>query len=137
MRGRILRLTGMTLAAWAIVAPMAFAQAKYNIKEMTPAVEAALEGRRSRYDQLTALKSEGRVGENNRGYVQTLLEDSEVDSLVEAENLDRKVIYQTIAEQNGLTDALETIENVFAQVQRDKANAGDMIQLEDGSWVKK
>lgn len=114
-----------------------YAQAKYSIKEMTPAVEAALESRRNRYDQLKALKARGNVGENNNGYVEALTKEGDTQAVVDAENKDRKVIYQTIADQNGLTGALNTIEKVFAQVQRDKAESGEKIQMEDGQWVTK
>ncbi|HBG60399.1 MAG: hypothetical protein A2Y03_00360 [Omnitrophica WOR_2 bacterium GWF2_38_59] len=115
----------------------ALAQSKYSIKEMTPEVQSALEGRRDRYDALSSLKSEGKIGENNKGYVEALSATEEVKSIVTAENIDRKVIYRTIAVQNGLTEAMGTIEKVFAQTQRENAEAGEKIQLEDGSWVSK
>lgn len=114
-----------------------FAEGKYDIKEMTPEVKAALENRRSRFDQLKSLKAQGIVGENNRGYVEVLKNDPSVRSLVESENNDRRVIYKTIEVQNDLFGARETIEKVFAQVQRDKANPGDKTQTEDGVWVVK
>lgn len=110
--------------------------AKYSIKEMTPEVSQALDSRRARFDQLAEFKKSGVVGENNRGYVEVLSGD-EARSLVEAENRDRKVIYETIARQNDLTGALETIEKVFAEEQRGRAGAGEMIQTEDGRWIKK
>jgi len=103
---------------------LAAAQENYSIKEMTTKVEQALDGRRNRYDELSVLKASGIIGENNQGYVEVLKEGKEVQSLVDAENQDRRVIYQTIAEQNDLMDARKTIEKVFAQVQRDKAQSG-------------
>jgi len=114
-----------------------FAAEKYTIKEMTPQVMSALENRRSRYDELAKLKQEGRVGENNRGYVEAFSSDGNSKSLVEAENRDRKTIYQTIADQNNLQGAIGTIEKVFAQTQRDNAESGEKIQFEDGQWGKK
>ncbi|OGX23749.1 MAG: hypothetical protein A2787_00600 [Omnitrophica WOR_2 bacterium RIFCSPHIGHO2_01_FULL_48_9] len=117
--------------------PFASAEGKYSIKEMTPEVQAALDSRRDRFEKLKELKSQGIVGENNRGYVELLTNDILAKALVDAENKDRKIIYQTIANQNELNDALETIEKVFAQVQRDKAMSGDKIQQEDGQWITK
>lgn len=115
-----------------------FAEGKYDIKEMTPEVKAALENRRSRFDQLKDLKAKGVAGENNRGYVEVLKDDPSARSLVESENNDRRVIYKTIEVQNNLFGAMETIEKVFAQVQRDKASPGDQIQTENGTWeIKK
>ena len=118
-------------------ATFSFAQAKYSIKQMTPAVESALESRRNRFDQLAGFKAKGVIGENNQGYVEFLGGDNSAKALADAENNDRRIIYQTIAEQNDLKDAIATIEKVFAQVQRDKAQSGDKIQAEDGQWVSK
>lgn len=111
--------------------------AQYDIKQMTPEVQQALENRRSRFDQLRDLKTQGIVGENNRGYIDVLQGDASAASLAEAENADRKIVYQTIAEQNSLEDQLDVIEKVFAQVQRDKAASGDNIQNDSGQWEQK
>jgi len=111
--------------------------AQYEIKEMTPEVKTALENRRNRFDQLQAFETQGVLGENNRGYVDVLQHHPEARALAEVENKDRRTIYQTIAQQNNLTDALETIEKVFAEVQREKASPGKKIQREDGRWVTK
>lgn len=111
--------------------------ADYNIKQMTPEVTAALENRRARYNQIQDLKKQGLIGENNQGYISVLKHDVKIVPVIEAENQDRKVIYQTIADQNGLSGALNQIEKVFAGVQRDKAQAGEKVQLENGNWVTK
>ena len=110
-----------------------FAQGKYSIKEMTPQVTEALENRRDRYEELVSLKQEGLIGENNRGYLHVFEGRPDAEAIANAENRDRKIIYQTIAEQNNLTDAIGTIE----EVQRDKSQPGDRIQNKDGSWTKK
>lgn len=112
--------------------------ASYDIKEMTPEVKAALDARRGRFDELASLKAKGKVGENNHGYVEVLSAGDGADAVVASENRDRKAIYNTIVSQNGLpSDALATVEKVFAQVQRDKAASGDSIQDESGAWNKK
>ncbi len=110
---------------------------QYSIKEMTPEVMSALESRRGRYDALQQLKQQGKVGENNRGYVEAFSGEADVQGIVAAENADRKIIYQTIATQNNLKDAIGTIEKVFAQTQREKAGPGEKIQSDDGSWMTK
>lgn len=112
-----------------------WAQAKYSIKKMTPEVQQALDSRRERYNELQQLKKSGDIGENNQGYVEAMSDKAK--SVANAENNDRKTIYRTIAEQNGLEGALDTIEEVFAKVQREKAEAGDKIQNEKGEWVTK
>ncbi|MCA9406706.1 MAG: YdbL family protein [Candidatus Omnitrophica bacterium] len=129
-------LIGLFIAAFTSV-PMAVSAQEYSIKKMTPAVQSALENRRDRYENIQFEKAKGNLGENNRGYVEVLGGGDSVKALADAENKDRKIIYQTIAEQNDLTKAIEIIEKVFAQVQRDKASAGEKIQMEDGKWVTK
>src|SRR3989338_2184113 len=102
-----------------------YAEIKYDIKEMTPAVQAALESRKNRFEELRKFKAQGIIGENNRGYAELLLDNRPAKELVYAENRDRETIYRAIEEQNDLKDALATIEKVFAQVQRDKALSGE------------
>ena len=114
-----------------------WAQSAYSIKEMTPEVKAALENRRERFDQLAQLKQKGVVGENSKGYVDVLVTGQGAEDLAKAENQDRQIIYKTIAQQNNLGDVVDKIEKVFAEVQRDKAQPGDKIQNEEGSWVVK
>jgi uncharacterized protein len=122
----------------AIVTSAVWAAGAYDIKEMTPPVKAALEGRKARYADLKALKKQGAVGETNRGYVKALEAVSGAGDIAEAENADRKVIYKAILEQNGLLESeLVTVEKVFAQVQRDKAESGEKIQDEGGAWIVK
>jgi uncharacterized protein len=119
-----------------IMTTMAVA-AQYDIKTMTPQIKAAFDNRRTRFSEVSAYKQQGVFGENNRGYIDVFSGDSTSQSLANAENLDRQIIYKAIAEQNGLTGALNTIESVFANTQRTKAQAGERIQLENGQWVNK
>ncbi len=132
-------LLNFLLAASVLTASVSLGlAATYDIKEMTPAVKSSLDARRGRFEQLSALKSQGKVGENNRGYVEVLGGGDTNKDVVDAENADRKLIYSTIVEQNSLpSDSLSTVEKVFAQVQRDKAASGDSIQDEYGAWIKK
>lgn len=127
---------GLSLMLALFVKPGA-TEAAYTIKEMTPEVQSALESRRDRFDQLKGLKANGILGENNSGYVEVLVAGDEAFELAQAENQDRKTIYQTIADQNNLKDQIATIEKVFAEVQRDKAQAGEKVQNADGSWATK
>jgi len=111
------------------------AQSKYDIKEMTPAVKASLDGRRGRFAELKELKTKGLVGETNRGYIQKLGGGKNVDAVVAAENKDRKQVYEAIVQQNNLGPAaLVTVEEVFARVQRDKAEPGEKVQDASGRW---
>jgi hypothetical protein len=110
----------------------------YDIKEMTPEIRTAISNRQARYGQLAALKQEDAVGENNQGFVEVLGNQSAARELVEAENKDRLLIYRAIVEQNKLEPgSLEQVQAVFADVQRERAEPGDSIQLPTGEWTKK
>jgi uncharacterized protein YdbL (DUF1318 family) len=110
---------------------------EYKIKTMTSEVKSALNSRKNRYEKIKSLKQNNSVGESNRGYVEAFAESVEIAQIAKAENRDRKTIYQTIANQNGLSGKLGMVEKVFAQVKRDKASVGERIQKENGEWVKK
>ncbi len=111
--------------------------AGYSLKEVTPAVQNALDARKKRFDRLADLKVKGMIGENNNGYVSALEKNNAAEQLADEENQNRRVIYKAIAQQNGLGKSVDIIEKVFAQVRRDKAQSGEMIQLETGDWVQK
>lgn len=112
--------------------------AQYDIKQMTPEVEQAIQNRQARYAQLQELKAQGAIGENNRGYVEAIGGTPNAAAVASAENGDRTVIYRTIAEQNNLGETgLAIIETVFAEVQHEKARPGDSVQNSTGEWVKK
>lgn len=120
------------------IMPPLFAAKNYDIKQMTPAIQQALANRKARYPELQRLKAEGSLGENREGFITALNSSSGADGLASAENSDRQVIYQAIVDQNGLgAGGLAQVKIVFAEVQREKARAGDSIQLPNGSWTKK
>jgi uncharacterized protein len=112
--------------------------ADYDYKTMTPDIEKALKNRQARYYQLQTLKQEGVIGENNKGYVTSLKENPTTDAVTAAENRDRRVLYEALAEQNklGNTGLLE-VQRAFAEVQEEKAGPGDMVQSSSGDWKKK
>ncbi len=127
----------LSLLTLCCLAPSAFA-VQYDIKTMTPEVQQALNGRKSRFDTLQNLKAQGAVGETSRGYVEAIQGASQASGVVSAENADRRVIYKTIVQQNGLpASALAQVESAFGDVQRDRARSGDYIQSSSGAWVRK
>jgi len=110
----------------------------YDLKEMTPAVQQALENRKARFAELEHLKREGLIGEADTGFVEVRGDSAEAVSVTAAENQDRKIIYEAIVEQNALGPAgYAEVQKVFAEVQRGKALPGESIQLPSGEWVKK
>lgn len=115
-----------------------FAVQNYDLKELTPTIQQAIEGRKARFSQLQQLKRAGSIGEGNKGYVEVLGTSSGADQIVAAENQDRQTIYQAIVSQNQLgPEGPAEIQRIFAEVQRGKAQAGDLTQLPTGEWIKK
>lgn len=131
-----MRMMSLIVAGMLGASGTAWAEPRYEIKQMTPAIQQALEGRQARYEALRRLKSLGLVGENTQGLVELRRPDPEAAPLVERENADRTVIYQAIVEQHQLgAGGLEYVQRAFAEVQRDKAQPGDPVQRPSGEWT--
>ena len=114
------------------------AAGQYDIKQMTPEIQQALQGRQARYNSLQDMKDEGKIGENNQGYIEEIGGASGLDYMVQSENQDRGTLYRAIVQQNNLPDSgLAQVEAAFADVQREKARSGNSIQMSSGEWVKK
>ena len=129
---------GLALGLVILTATSLCFAATYDYKTMTPDIEKALKNRQARYYQLQSLKQEGLVGENNRGYVTDLKNNPAAAALTAEENQDRRVLYEALAEQNKLgSEGLLEVQRAFADVQREKAGSGDMVQSSSGEWRKK
>jgi hypothetical protein len=107
--------------------PAAFAQ------EDQAAITTRIKGRVAQVDQL---KLALLVGENTKG----LLEQkgqlaAEQTQLMNAENTDRRALYNIIATRNGVTVAV--VGSQRAEQIRNNSAAGVWLQAADGSWYKK
>ncbi|MEA1928230.1 MAG: YdbL family protein [Candidatus Auribacterota bacterium] len=96
---------------------------------------AAIKSRKARYPRIEELKARGLLGENHQGYLDPRGQISpEVKNLLQAENQDRRIIYQSLAEKQKA--GIRQIEASFAQVQRDRSRPGEWIQvLKEGKWI--
>ena len=106
--------------------------------DLSPEVEQAALRRRDRKDALVSWQSQGVIGENNAGLVEVRdasRADASVGTLVSAENSDRMVIYQGVAEKNGTT--VTDVQKIYAQRLQEDAPAGTPVQADDGSWTTK
>jgi uncharacterized protein YdbL (DUF1318 family) len=83
---------------------------------------------------LDAAKSAGLVGETHTGYLAAVKPSAEVDALVASINSQRKVHYQEIATQNGIT--LQAVEVRAGQKAIEKTAVGGFIDNGSG-WQKK
>ncbi len=109
------------------------------------AIRSLRDRMRNRNPQLVPFFNEEAIGENNRGYVE-ILDTSGLDlraranlnRLVDAENTDRRQLYQEVARALNIDPGqISRIQTIFAEEWQKSAEPGWFIQKADGSWVRK
>lgn len=86
---------------------------------------------------LQEAKSQGLVGEQRDGYVGFVVSDVPVDvrALVRDINSRRRVLYQEIAEENGIR--LEQVAALAYEEAVEETRSGHYVQNASGAWQKK
>ncbi len=97
-----------------------------------------------RLGKLQEYKSANKVGETSKGYVEALdkkyLKDKDFKKLVDAENADRKKLYEIIAKEQSTDKKKMTVAEVGKQnaiVKFKKAGAAEYFKGKDGKWRTK
>ena len=90
---------------------------------------------KKRLPEIKALKTEGIVGENNKGYLQFVSDNKAKADVVAAENEDRQTVYKAIAKQQSTTAELVGKRRAL-QIAK-KARAGEWVQNDAGQWIQK
>ncbi len=85
--------------------------------------------------KLDALKSNGAIGENNRGFVEVREDRDDAGNLCAEENRDREAVYAEIAKRNGTST--DQVGRLRAKKIAESSATGVWLQREDGSWHKK
>ncbi len=88
-----------------------------------------------RIPQIDALKTQGVLGENNRGFLEVRAAAAEADSVASAENTDRATVYAAIASRTGST--AENVGRARARQIAAGSAPGVWLQRENGDWYKK
>jgi len=88
-----------------------------------------------RLPAIKALKDKGFVGENNLGYLEFIGNQKENQDLIDAENNDRRLVYEAIAKQQSTT--IELVGKHRAIQIAEKAQPGDWLQDATGKWYQK
>ena len=115
-----------------------FVMEAYADDGLSPEVEQAALGRRARLSELHSWLSRGVLGENKSGLVEIRNSgqaDSSVQTLDNAENKDRMVIYQGVAKKNGTS--VEEVQKIYAKRLQEDAPAGTPVQGVEGDWSTK
>lgn len=114
----------LSLSVLLITGALAFAgsnEIKARIKERLPVIDA--------------LKADGIIGENNRGYLEFIKNNKPKEDVVISENQDRKKVYSAIAKQQGTTADLVGKRRAKQITQR--AKPGQWLQDGSGNWYQK
>lgn len=90
---------------------------------------------KDRLPQIVELKKKGIIGEDNLGFLQFVGTVKEKEDIVKDENNDRLQVYETIAKQQGTS--AEAVGKRRAIQIAEKADAGEWLQDEKGSWYQK
>ena len=89
----------------------------------------------SRLPEIVALKDEGVIGEDNRGYLTFVGSVKKKVDVVEAENNDRRQVYTAIAQQERTT--VDVVGRLRARQIAQNASPGEWLQNENGQWIRK
>lgn len=84
---------------------------------------------------IVELKSKGIVGEDRMGYLQFVGGKREKEDVVQAENQDRRKIYEVISQKEGVT--IEQVGQRRALQIVNKAKKGEWLQDQNGKWYQK
>ena len=90
---------------------------------------------KARLPQINALKAEGSIGENNRGYLDFMSTQKPQAQMVAAENKDRETVYRAIAQKKGSTT--ENVGRRRAIKIAASAKPGHWLQDNKGNWYQK
>jgi len=89
-----------------------------------------------RLPSIVKLKTDGVIGENNKGILEFVPGAAKkMQDVVAAENKDRGLVYSAIANQQG-TSAVLVGERRARQI-ADRASSGEWLQDKSGNWYKK
>lgn len=106
----------------------------YAQEGLSPEVEKAALRRRDRKTELIEWEAKGVIGENKSGLVEVrnaAMANSSVEKLIQAENNDRSIIYNSVASKN--KSSVEEVQKIYAQRLQNDAPAGTPIEVTDAA----
>ncbi len=90
---------------------------------------------KARLPQIIQLKTDGIIGENNRGYLELRQQNATAADLISAENRDRQTVYNAIAQQQNTSPEIVGQRRAAQIIAR--AATGTWLQNSNGEWYKK
>jgi uncharacterized protein YdbL (DUF1318 family) len=120
------------------------AYAAQDVNVSTPEIRAIRETMKERSGLLFPYLDSGHVGIGLDGLLKVrtteglgLKPRADVQRLVDAENQDRRRLYQEIARANGFPEKVDEVQAIFADSWRDKAAGGWYLEQRGGDWKQK
>ena len=89
----------------------------------------------ARIPAIDAMKDQGIIGENSKGFLEYRTNSKPQQQLVNEENKDRALVYEAISQQQGAPAAL--VGQRRAKMIDENGQTGQWFQKPDGSWYKK
>jgi uncharacterized protein YdbL (DUF1318 family) len=136
--------TQLWLVLVTLLAPLAALAQQADLEINTPAIASLKRSMQERHAQLEGFYASGAVGLTRDGLIAVrdaaavpLAQRQAVNSLVAAENQDRRALYKEIARANGHPEWEEEVRSTFAQRWIQKAAPGWWYQNGSGAWVRK
>ena len=130
---------------WDILGPRsAYAVQQADVDISTPEIRAIRQAMKARNDQLRPYLDAGHIGIGLDGFLKVrttdglgLRERAEVNRLVNAENDDRRRLYEEIAQANNFPEKVDEVQEIFARTWREKAQPGWYLEQPGSGWKKK
>lgn len=88
-----------------------------------------------RISQIDALKTQGALGENNRGFLEVRAATGDAAAVASAENADRTSVYAALAQRIG--SSADAVGRARAKQIAAYSAPGVWLQRESGEWFKK
>lgn len=128
---------------WIIYSGTAYAQKEAEVS--SPAIQGLKNQIRDRFPKLIPFFQKGAIGEGGTGFVEirdtnrlSAAEKNDLKTLVDAENRDRRTLYQEVAKSMNIpSDQISKIQRIFAEKWQKSSDRGWWIQKEGGQWVQK
>ncbi len=90
---------------------------------------------KARVPVIAKLKTQGIIGENNKGYLEFRKNDRGKAALIDAENKDRNTVYSAISRQQRVS--VDLVSSRRAAKIAQMAKPGTWLQDSSGSWYQK
>ena len=120
---------------WGLIALLMLTGIIFSLTATAVAGNGIKERMKARLPAIRELKDSRLAGENNQGFLEVLGNAIKNREVVESENSDRRMIYDAIANQQGIS--ADAVGRLRAKKNAERARPGDMIQNKNGDWAQK